>query len=326
MRVVRVARFGGPEVLETRTGPDPVAGPGEVVVRTGYAEINFIETQLRQGFTPGPPLPELPYVPGGGVGGHVVSVGEGADSGLVGRRVVARTPGFGGGNAELVVVRAEDLVEVPDGVELADATALLNDGSTAVGLFANAGIRPGERVLVEAAAGGLGSLLVQLAHGAGARVIGAAGSPAKLEVAAGLGAEVTVDYSRPGWTREVLDATGGRGPDVVFDGVGGELGREAFGVTARGGRFSVHGASSGSVTAVDPEEAARRDVTVIGLEQLMAMSEIKGANERTARALAEAADEGLRAVVGRTYPLERAGEAHAAIEAREVSGKTLLTI
>ncbi|MFI6925028.1 zinc-binding dehydrogenase [Nonomuraea spiralis] len=326
MRVVRVARFGGPEVLETRTAPDPVAGPGEVVVRTGYAEINFIETQLRQGFTPGPPLPELPYVPGGGVGGHVVSVGEGADSGLVGRRVVARTPGFGGGNAELVVVRAEDLVEVPDGVELADATALLNDGSTAVGLFANAGIRPGERVLVEAAAGGLGSLLVQLAHGAGARVIGAAGSPAKLEVAAGLGAEVTVDYSRPGWTREVLDATGGRGPDVVFDGVGGELGREAFGVTARGGRFSVHGASSGSVTAVDPEEAARRDVTVIGLEQLMAMSEIKGANERTARALAEAAAGRLRAVVGRTYPLERAGEAHAAIEAREVSGKTLLTI
>ncbi|MFB9201766.1 zinc-binding dehydrogenase [Nonomuraea spiralis] len=326
MRVVRVARFGGPEVLETRTAPDPVAGPGEVVVRTGFAEINFIETQLRQGFTPGPPLPELPYVPGGGVGGHVVSVGEGADSGLVGRRVVARTPGFGGGNAELVVVRAEDLIEVPDGVELADATALLNDGSTAVGLFANAGIRPGEWVLVEAAAGGLGSLLVQLAHGAGARVIGAAGSPAKLEVAAGLGAEVTVDYSRPGWTREVLDATGGRGPDAVFDGVGGELGREAFGVTARGGRFSVHGASSGSVTAVDPEEAARRDVTVIGLEQLMAMSEIRGANERTARALAEAAAGRLRAVVGRTYPLERAGEAHAAIEAREVSGKTLLTI
>ncbi|GGS81346.1 NADPH:quinone reductase [Nonomuraea spiralis] len=324
--MVRVARFGGPEVLETRTAPDPVAGPGEVVVRTGFAEINFIETQLRQGFTPGPPLPELPYVPGGGVGGHVVSVGEGADSGLVGRRVVARTPGFGGGNAELVVVRAEDLIEVPDGVELADATALLNDGSTAVGLFANAGIRPGEWVLVEAAAGGLGSLLVQLAHGAGARVIGAAGSPAKLEVAAGLGAEVTVDYSRPGWTREVLDATGGRGPDAVFDGVGGELGREAFGVTARGGRFSVHGASSGSVTAVDPEEAARRDVTVIGLEQLMAMSEIRGANERTARALAEAAAGRLRAVVGRTYPLERAGEAHAAIEAREVSGKTLLTI
>ncbi|MEU5864596.1 zinc-binding dehydrogenase [Nonomuraea sp. NPDC047529] len=324
MRVVRVTRFGGPEVLETQTVPDPVAGSGEVVVRVAFAEINFIETQLRRGFTPGPPLPELPYVPGGGVGGLVLSVGEGVDPGLVGRRVVTRTPGFGGGNAELVVARAADLVEVPDELELADATALLVDGNTAVGLFANAAIRPGEWVLVEAAAGGLGSLLVQLARGAGARVIGAAGGAAKLEVVAGLGAEVTVDYSRPGWTDEVLDATGGRGADVVFDGVGGDLGRQAFEVTARGGRFSVHGASSGSTTTVDPEEAARRGVTVIGLEQLAALS--GDGNERTERAIAEAAGGRLRAVVGRTFPLERAAEAHAAIEARAVNGKTLLEV
>ncbi|MEV4391033.1 zinc-binding dehydrogenase [Nonomuraea sp. NPDC049607] len=324
MRVVRVTRFGGPEVLETQTVPDPVAGSGEVVVRVAFAEINFIETQLRRGFTPGPPLPELPYVPGGGVGGLVLSVGEGVDPGLVGRRVVTRTPGFGGGNAELVVARAADLVEVPDELELADATALLVDGNTAVGLFANAAIQPGEWVLVEAAAGGLGSLLVQLARGAGARVIGAAGGAAKLEVVAGLGAEVTVDYSRPDWTDEVLDATGGRGADVVFDGVGGDLGRQAFEVTARGGRFSVHGASSGSTTTVDPEEAARRGVTVIGLEQLAALS--GDGNERTERAIAEAAGGRLRAVVGRTFPLERAAEAHAAIEARAVNGKTLLEV
>ncbi|MFI6174147.1 zinc-binding dehydrogenase [Nonomuraea sp. NPDC051191] len=324
MRVVRVTRFGGPGVLETQTVPDPVAGSGEVVVRVAFAEINFIETQLRRGFTPGPPLPELPYVPGGGVGGLVLSVGEGVDPGLVGRRVVTRTPGFGGGNAELVVARAADLVEVPDELELADATALLVDGNTAVGLFANAAIQPGEWVLVEAAAGGLGSLLVQLARGAGARVIGAAGGAAKLEVVAGLGAEVTVDYSRPGWTGEVLDATGGRGADVVFDGVGGDLGRQAFEVTARGGRFSVHGASSGSTTTVDPEEAARRGVTVIGLEQLAALS--GDGNERTERAIAEAAGGRLRAVVGRTFPLERAAEAHAAIEARAVNGKTLLEV
>ncbi|MFI9595722.1 zinc-binding dehydrogenase [Nonomuraea sp. NPDC052265] len=324
MRVVRVTRFGGPEVLETQTVPDPVAGPGEVLVRVGFAEINFIETQLRRGFTPGPPLPETPYVPGGGVGGLVLSVGEDVDPGLVGRRVVTRTPGFGGGNAELVVARVADLVEVPDELGLADATALLVDGNTAVGLFANAGIKPGEWVLVEAAAGGLGSLLVQLAREAGARVIGAAGGAAKLEVVAGLGAEVTVDYSRPGWTDEVLAATGGRGADVVFDGVGGDLGRQAFEVTARGGRFSVHGASSGSTTTVDPGEAARRGVTVIGLAQLAALG--GDGNERTERALAEAAAGRLKAVVGRTFPLERAAEAHAAIEARAVNGKTLLEV
>ncbi|MEU1386781.1 MULTISPECIES: zinc-binding dehydrogenase [unclassified Nonomuraea] len=324
MRVVQVTRFGGPEVLETRTVPDPVAGPGEVVVRVGFAEINFIETQLRRGFTPGPPLPELPYVPGAGVGGLVLSVGDDVDAGLVGRRVVTRTPGFGGGNAELVVARAADLIEVPDGLALADATALLVDGNTAVGLFANAAIRPGERVLVQAAAGGLGSLLVQLARGAGARVVGAAGGAAKLAVVAGLGAEATVDYSRPGWTKEVLDATGGRGPDVVFDGVGGELGRQAFEVTARGGRFSVHGASSGSATTVDPAEADRRGVTVIGLEQLATLGQ--DGNERTVHALAEAAAGRLKAVVGRTFPLEQAAEAHAAIEARAVNGKTLLEV
>ncbi|MEU8321377.1 zinc-binding dehydrogenase [Nonomuraea sp. NPDC048881] len=324
MRVVQVTRFGGPEVLETRTVPDPVAGPGEVVVKVGFAEINFIETQLRRGITPGPPLPEPPYVPGAGVGGLVLSVGADVDAGLVGRRVVTRTPGFGGGNAELVVARAADLIEVPDGLALADATALLIDGNTAVGLFANAAIRPGERVLVQAAAGGLGSLLVQLARAAGARVIGAAGGAAKLAVVAGLGAEATVDYSRPGWTQEVLDATGGRGPDVVFDGVGGELGRQAFEVTARGGRFSVHGASSGSATTVDPAEADRRGVTVIGLEQLAGLGQ--DGNERAVRALAEAAAGRLKAVVGRTFPLERAAEAHAAIEARAVNGKTLLEV
>ncbi|MFI7690418.1 zinc-binding dehydrogenase [Nonomuraea sp. NPDC049655] len=324
MRVVQVTRFGGPEVLETRTVPDPVAGPGEVVVKVGFAEINFIETQLRRGITPGPPLPEPPYVPGAGVGGLVLSVGDDVDAGLVGRRVVTRTPGFGGGNAELVVARAADLIEVPDGLALADATALLIDGNTAVGLFANAAIRPGERVLVQAAAGGLGSLLVQLARAAGARVIGAAGGAAKLAVVAGLGAEATVDYSRPGWTQKVLDATGGHGPDVVFDGVGGELGRQAFEVTARGGRFSVHGASSGSATTVDPAEADRRGVTVIGLEQLAALGQ--DGNERAVRALAEAAAGRLKAVVGRTFPLERAAEAHAAIEARAVNGKTLLEV
>jgi NADPH2:quinone reductase len=209
---------------------------------------------------------------------------------------------------------------------MSEATALLNDGSTAVGLFDNAGAEPGEWVLVEAAAGGLGSLLVQLAYRAGARVIGAASSRAKLDLAKELGAEVAVDYSREGWTELVREATGGQGPGLVFDGVGGQIGREAFEATARGGRFSMHGASSGGITVVDPEEAARRGVTVIGLEQLMGLSGADNAKLRSGRALAEAAAGRLRAVVGRTFPLERAADAHAAIEARAVAGKTLLAV
>jgi NADPH2:quinone reductase len=100
-------------------------------------------------------------------------------------------------------------------------------------------------VLVEAAAGGVGGLLVQLARAAGARVVGAARGPQKLDLAKELGAEAVVDYAEPGWPERVREATGGSGPDVVLDGVGGQIGREAFGVTARGGRFSLHGAGSG---------------------------------------------------------------------------------
>jgi NADPH:quinone reductase len=167
MRVITVERFGGPEVLVAGRAPDPVAGTGQVVVEVAVAAIDFVQTQLRRGFTPGPPLPEPPYVPGATVAGLVSSVGEGVDRALIGRRVVARTASGYGGNAELAVVAADSLIDVPDGVGLPEAAALLDDGRTALGLVEVAAVRAGEWVLVEAAAGGLGSLIVQLARAAG---------------------------------------------------------------------------------------------------------------------------------------------------------------
>ncbi|KAB2372456.1 zinc-binding dehydrogenase [Actinomadura montaniterrae] len=321
MKVVRVTRFGGPEVLVAGEAPEPAAGPGQVVVAVAVAEINFVETQLRRGITPGPPLPEPPYVPGGGVAGRVAAIGDGVAPEWLGRRVTTGTAGRLGGNAERAVADVDDLVPVPDGLDLAEAAALLHDGGTALGLFDGAGVRAGDRVLVEAAAGGLGSLLVQLALSAGARVVGAARGEAKLALVRELGAEA-VDYSEPGWAKRVLDATGGF--DVVFDGVGGEIGREAFGATARGGRFSVHGASAGAATVIPPEEAAERGVTVFGIEQLMGFGD--GAKERVRRALDAAAAGRIRPVIGRRLPLERAADAHAAMEARSVVGKTLLVV
>ncbi|MEV0620509.1 zinc-binding dehydrogenase [Nonomuraea sp. NPDC050404] len=326
MRAVWVTRFGGPEVLVTQETAEPVAGPGQVVVAVEFAEINFVETQLRRGISPGPPLPEPPYVSGGGVAGRVASVGEGVDPGWTGRRVVTRTATSSGGNAELAVAKEGNLVPVPDELGLAEAAALLNDGSTAVGLVNRAGIQEGDWVLVEAAAGGLGSLLVQLARSAGGRVIAAVGSEPKAELARKLGAEVVVDYGQDGWTDLVRTATGGNGPDVVFDGVGGPIGRAAFEATARGGTFSVHGASSGGASVIDPDEAARRGVTVIGLDQLFGMSDPAGARQRTERALAAAAAGHITPAIGGTYPLERASDAHKAMEARTVPGKTLLMV
>ncbi|MFC0042122.1 zinc-binding dehydrogenase [Actinomadura rayongensis] len=326
MRAVVVTAFGGPDVLKWEDVAEPVAGDGQVLVRVEVAEINFVETQLRRGFSPGPPLPEVPFVPGGGVAGTVAEVGGGVDASWVGRRVVTRTVDGRGGNAEFAVADVEFLVPVPEGLGMPEAAALLNDGQTALALFERAAVKPGEWVLVEAAAGGLGSLLVQLAHGAGARVVGAASSSAKLDVARELGAEAVVDYSRDGWADAVRAATGGRGPDVVFDGVGGAIGRAAFEVTAGGGRFSIHGVSSGEMTTVDPAEAAERGVTVIGIDQLFALAGAADARDRVARVLADAAAGRLRPAIGRTFPLADAAGAHAAMEARSVPGKTLLVV
>lgn len=324
MRVIQVERFGGPEVLVPADAPDPVAGPGQAVVRVSAADVGFVETQIRAGAFGDYFTVVLPYVPGHGVTGEVIDVGEGVDRGWVGRRVAAYTgeQGGRGGYAERAVVEAAALVPVPDGLDLRDAAGLLHDGVTALHLLDVVGVRAGEWVLITAAAGGMGLLLVQLAHAAGARVIGAARGGRKLELVGERGAEVVVDYAEPGWADRVREVTGGVGADAVLDGAGGAIGRAAFEVTASGGRFSAHGAPSGGFAVLDPAEAEKRDITVSGIGDLqLAPEEMR---QVLARALAEAAEGRMRPVVGQTFPLERAADAHAAIEAREVVGRTLL--
>jgi NADPH2:quinone reductase len=179
-------------------------------------------------------------------------------------------------------------------------------------------------VLVLGAGGGLGSLLVQLAHGAGARVIGAARGKRKLDLAKELGADAVVDYSQSNWPEQVLADTGGAGADMVFDGVGGEIGRAAFEVTARGGQFSAHGTPGGGFASIDPGDAGRRDITVRGIEHVQFAP--ADARRLTERAMSEAAAGQIRPIIGQRFPLEQAADAHRAIEARDVIGKTLLVI
>lgn len=307
-------RFGGPEVLVVRQVADPTPGRGQVLVAVEYAGITFVETQVRAGR--GPALrnpPTLPRVPGNGVGGRVVAVGPDVDPALSGMAVVTTTGGTGG-YVELALAEADDLIPVPSTVPVRDAVALLADGRTAVLLHGQAEVRPGESVLVEAAGGGLGSLLVQLATAAGATVIGAARGTAKRELVMSLGAAAYVDYSRPGWALEVVEAAGEAGVDLVFDGVGGDIGAQALTTLRPGGRISIHGMASGSWTEV-PDS-----VTVIAgdtptPEQMCA---------HAAEAIAHAAAGRLRPIVGQTYPLDEAAAAHQAIEDRATVGKTLL--
>lgn len=322
MKAVLVRKFGPPEVLVAEELPEPRPGDGQVVVEVAAAGVNFIETAVRAGAFARAGN-QMPYVPGNEVGGVILEVGPGVDPSLVGRRVVTGTGGRGG-YAERAVAAAVGLVEIPDGLDTEMAVALFVHGRTAVGLIRETRPGKGERVLVEAAGGGVGSLLVQLAQRAGATIVAAAGGERKLELARGLGADVTVDYRNPGWAEAVRREVGEGGLEVVFDSVGGDIGREAFDLLAGGGRFAVFGFASGTATEATFAETLGKGVTVIGYGGGRPWPYPEYPHEMEAEALREAAAGRLKPAIGQRFHLERAAEAHAAVEARATVGKTLL--
>ncbi|GAA0990788.1 zinc-binding dehydrogenase [Nocardiopsis tropica] len=332
MRAVRVDGFGGPEVLVAREVPEPEPGPGQVVVEVAASNVMYLDTLVRSGWGLDHFPVEPPYVPGAGVAGTVVRVGEGVAPERVGALVVTDTgraapeggepvPPFGG-YAQRVAVPASGLVDVPEGLAPEQALALLHDGPTALSLERSGGFGPGTWVLVLAATGGAGSLAVQLAAAAGARVVGAARGPEKLALAREMGAEAVVDYSEPGWVERVREATGGAGADMVLDGSGGDLGEAAVRAVADGGRFLSYGSAGGRFSEVDAGEAERRGIEVFGLFDL---EDGKEGRSGAVRRILEMARSGrVRPHVGLTLPLERAEEAHRALEERRVLGKVLL--
>ena len=316
MRAVLLRQFGPPERLLPAALPDPIPGADEVVIDVQLASVTFVETQIRAGRPPNPAMaPALPAVLGNGVGGVVSAVGGGIAVPMIGRLVVSSLRGTGG-YAERAVASADALIDVPEGVPLPEAVALLADGRTALLAQRAAQLRPGETALVMAAGGGVGSLLLQLARDAGAHVVAAAGGDRKLDLARSLGAEMAVGYRQEGWTSAIGSV------DVVFDGVGGPLGRAAFDQLRPGGRMVRLGMASGAFTAVSAEDAAARGVTLVNAPP-PGREEVRDAARR---ALGLAAAGRLRPTIGQTFPLERAGDAHAAIEARQTLGKTLLVV
>ncbi|TDV54003.1 zinc-binding dehydrogenase [Actinophytocola oryzae] len=317
MRAVWLREFGGPEVLTIGEAPEPVAGTGQLVVDVEFVNITFVETQFREtGSGPFGANATLPMIPGNGVGGIVASVGTGVTPDLVGTRVITSTGGSGA-YAERVAVDANAVFQVPSEVAMDSAVALLADGRTATMMVRAAAIKPGDRVLVEAAAGGVGSLIVQLAKAAGARVVAAAGGARKVAIATELGADVAVDYTDDGWPKHVRDAVGA--VDVVFDGVGGAIAGTAFELLDRGGRMVSFGLASGSWSPIGEDEATTQDVTLV--RPTATPAELRTYTEN---ALAEAAAGRLRPTIGQRFPLADAAAAHAAIQSRSTVGKTLL--
>jgi NADPH:quinone reductase len=307
MLAIRVDEFGDPSVLRPVEVPSPTAGDGEVVVAVEAAGVLSLDVQIRRGaataFGVSPP-----YIPGRGAAGTVIA----GSSAWVGRRVLVDGPST---YAAEVAAPLSSVLEVPAALGAADAMALLHDGGTALAVLERTGVRPGENVLILPAAGGAGSVLLQLARAAGARVIGAARGPLKLQLARSLGADLVVDYGEPGWAEVVRRRVGQ--VDVVFDGVGPTLGTEAFGLVADGGRYSNYGAAGGA-----PSRVTSPDVAVVGMEQLGTFA--AGRRSRQERILAEAAAGRIHPVVAREFELAKAADAHTALENREIAGKALL--
>jgi NADPH2:quinone reductase len=322
MRVVEVTRFGGPEVLAVREVADPAPADGQVLIDVAAADVLFVDAAIRSGWGSEWFSVTPPYVAGNGVAGTVRAVGPGVDAAWVGRRVLAQTGANGGmsptgGYAEQAVVVASALVAVPDRLALPEALALLHDGPTVVSILDSAELRPGQRVLITAAGGSLGTLLVPLAKAAGAEVIGAARGARKLDFVREWGADTVVDYTRPGWTSGVGEV------DVVLDGAGGDIGGEAFTIVRRGGRLLAYGSPGGDFARIDPAEAERREVRVVGILEL---GKDLDRQDAVAEMLRRAAAGEVTPLVGQTFPLAEAEAAHRAIAARETVGKTLLLI
>jgi NADPH2:quinone reductase len=326
MKEIKIHKPGPPEVLQLEETETPSPGPGEVLIKVEVAGVNYADVGMRMGMFHGPEEGGYPVTPGFEVAGTVAALGEGVEGVVEGARVVAVLEG--GGYAEYAVAPAGALVEVPEGVDLVDATAaLLVQGITAYGvLHDSARVAEGESVLVQAAAGGVGTLAVQFAKLAGAGVvIGTAGSEEKRDLALALGADRAVDYTREGWVEEVLEATGGRGVDVVLESVGGEVGAQAYGALAPLGRLVTFGAASGEgLRPPDMWQLNLKGQTVSGYGGPWLRP---GAAGRAREAISGYLTSGkLRVVRGPSFPLAEAAEAHRAVEGRRSRGKIFLSV
>lgn len=324
MHAIRQYAFGPADELRYETVTDPRPAEGQLRIAVRAAGVHLIDTRIRAGERLGPsPLPELPMTPGREVAGVVDDVGPGVDQGWLSRRVVAHLGMASGGYAESAVRETDAVHVLPDEVSYEHAVAMIGTGRTTMGIVHLGRLVPEDVVLVTAAAGGIGSLLVQAARNAGAVVIGLAGGASKVERVRELGAAVAVDYDRPDWIESVRAALNGRAPTVGFDGVGGAPGRAVLDLLGKGGRLISFGWASGQPIEVDEAELAVRGLTITPFLGPNPADVPYDQRELETRALAEVAAGRLRPAV-QTFPLASAAAAHVALESRSTMGKVVL--
>jgi putative PIG3 family NAD(P)H quinone oxidoreductase len=325
MRAVVISSPGGPEVLAWSEVPDPVAGAGEVVLDIAASAVNLADIHQREGHYP--PPPGAPPYPGLECSGRVRTLGEGVTGWAVGDEVVALLSG--GGYAEQVAVPAGQLLPVPAGVDLVTAAALPEATATVwSNVFMLAGLRPGEVLLVHGGASGIGTMAVQLARAAGARVAVTAGSAEKLERARELGAEILVNYKEQDFVEVVHAATDGHGADVVLDTIGAKYLDRNLDVLAVNGRIANIGLQGGRKAELDLAKLMGKRAAILSTTLRGRPSEEKAAVVASVREHVwpriEAGE--VHAVVDRVLPITQVADAHRLVESSGHVGKVLLAV
>ncbi len=323
MKAIRINETGDPDVMHLEEIERPVPKRGQVLIKIAAAGINYADLAQRQGqyLTP----THVPMTMGFEAAGTVEQLGPDVTSPAVGTRVAAFVTGA---YAEYAVGVAATAVPIPDELDFNRAAALLVQGVTAYQLLHDsAQLQPGESVLVHAAVGGVGTLAVQLARLLGAgTVIGTASSEDKLDLARRLGANLGINYTDDSWPRQVREAIGGHGADVILEMVGGENIERNLQCLAPFVRMVVFGAASGQPSTIAPTRLMAKNQTITGYWLTAWMSRPERVAHAIQQLLGYIAQRQLEVIVGETFPLARAVDAHRAIADRRTLGKVVLVV
>jgi NADPH2:quinone reductase len=322
MKAIRVQQTGGPEVMELVDAPVPTPKANQALVKVSVAGVNSIDGYFRDGRFRTP----LPFTPGQEGAGTVTAVGSQTRTVKVGDRVA--WSGVLGSYAEYVVADEEHLVPLPAAMTDQQAAAAMMQGLTAHYLVNDAHkLKAGETALVHAAAGGVGLLLVQMAKAIGARVIGTASSEEKARLAREAGADEVIVFTKQDFESEVKRLTGGKGVEVVYDGVGKATFEKNLNVMRLRGMLVIYGMSSGAVPPVDPAKLSDKGSLYMARTTLAHFTATREELlARTSALFGMIASGKLKLLIAKTYPLAEAAAAHREMEARKVAGKLLLVL
>jgi NADPH2:quinone reductase len=322
MKAIVAEELGEPGVLRYVDAERPAPRGWEVLISVEAAGVNYADTMRRRDryLT----RQRFPFTPGSEVAGTVVEVGEGVENASEGDRVVTLLDT--GGYADFAVAPAASLIPIPDDLGFDEAAAVPLQGLTAYHVIKTSGaLKEGESVLVHAAAGGVGTLAVQMAKLLGAgRVIATASSPGKLDLARALGADVLVDYTEEDWPGKVMEATDGEGADVILEMVGADFPEKNLQCLATFGRMVVFGSASGERGTLMPAALMTGCQSVVGFWLVPITQRPDLLVPSLEQTLAWIASGDLKLTIGATYPLEKAAEAHADLEGRKTTGKLIL--